>query len=69
MEYHKFDKCCGRKRLTGDNSQVIVGVNPQSRDNDESRMGYDFERWSLALNMRNLGNRNYVANCSSGSCY
>ena len=35
----------------------------------DALLGYDFERWSLALNLRNLGNRNYVANCSSGSCY
>ncbi|RQO39712.1 TonB-dependent siderophore receptor, partial [Variovorax sp. KBW07] len=35
----------------------------------DALVGYDFERWSLALNLRNLGNKTYVANCSSGSCY
>ncbi|MGJ7529651.1 TonB-dependent siderophore receptor [Variovorax sp. GB1P17] len=35
----------------------------------DALVGYDFERWSLALNLRNLGNTTYIANCSSGSCY
>ena len=35
----------------------------------DALVGYDFERWNLALNLRNLGNKTYVANCSSGSCY
>jgi len=35
----------------------------------DALVGYDFQRWSLALNLRNLGNKTYIANCSSGSCY
>jgi iron complex outermembrane receptor protein len=34
-------------------------------------VGYDFEHWSLALNVRNLTNKTYIANCDtpSKSCY
>jgi iron complex outermembrane receptor protein len=33
-------------------------------------LGYDFDRWSLALNLRNLTNKTYIANCDIyGSCY
>lgn len=36
----------------------------------DAMIGYDFERWSLALNLRNLANKTYIANCDSyGSCY
>ncbi|MNR84274.1 Ferrichrome-iron receptor precursor [compost metagenome] len=31
-------------------------------------VAYDFQRWSLALNMRNLTNKTFISNCSSGSC-
>ncbi|MFC7286674.1 TonB-dependent siderophore receptor [Herminiimonas glaciei] len=31
-------------------------------------LAYDFQRWSLALNMRNLTNKTFISNCSSGSC-
>ncbi|WP_231949390.1 TonB-dependent siderophore receptor [Herminiimonas arsenitoxidans] len=31
-------------------------------------VAYDFQRWSLALNMRNLTNKTYISNCSDGSC-
>ena len=35
----------------------------------DALLGYDFERWSLALNVRNLVDKTYVANCSAGNCY
>lgn len=31
-------------------------------------VAYDFQRWSLALNMRNLTNKTFISNCSAGSC-
>lgn len=34
----------------------------------DALVGYDFQRWSLALNVRNLTNKTYISNCSSGSC-
>lgn len=36
----------------------------------DAMIGYDYERWSLALNLRNLTNKTYFANCDQyGSCY
>ncbi len=37
----------------------------------DAMIGYDIERWSLALNVRNLTNKTYIANCDtpSQSCY
>ncbi|MBR8653594.1 TonB-dependent siderophore receptor [Achromobacter sp. Marseille-Q0513] len=34
----------------------------------DAMLGYDFERWSLALNVRNLTNKAYISNCSAGIC-
>lgn len=35
----------------------------------DAMVGYDIDRWSLALNLRNLTNKTYIANCSYGNCY
>lgn len=36
----------------------------------DAMVGYDFARWSLALNVRNLANKTYLANCDAyGNCY
>lgn len=35
----------------------------------DAMIGYDFERWSLALNLRNLTNKTYVSNCAYSFCY
>ncbi|WP_395350977.1 TonB-dependent siderophore receptor [Variovorax sp. UC122_21] len=35
----------------------------------DAMIGYDFDRWSLALNLRNLTNKTYFANCDSATCY
>jgi iron complex outermembrane recepter protein len=35
----------------------------------DALVGYDLPHWTLALNARNLTNKEYVANCASGSCY
>ena len=35
----------------------------------DALIGYDLQRWSLALNLRNLTNKAYISNCISGSCY
>jgi len=36
----------------------------------DAMIGYDTGPWSLALNVRNLGNENYIATCdTSGNCY
>lgn len=37
----------------------------------DAMIGYDFERWSLALNVRNLTNKTYIATCNtlSKTCY
>lgn len=33
-------------------------------------VGYDFSHWSLALNLRNLADKTYIANCDAyASCY
>lgn len=33
-------------------------------------VGYDIERWSLALNLRNIANKDFLANCDQyGKCY
>ena len=34
----------------------------------DALVAYDLQRWSLALNLRNLGNKAYLSNCSAGSC-
>lgn len=35
----------------------------------DAMIGYDMDRWSLALNLRNLTNKTYIANCGFGTCY
>ncbi|CAM3425184.1 TonB-dependent siderophore receptor [Paracidovorax anthurii] len=36
----------------------------------DALLGYDFERWSVALNLRNLTDKTYIANCDAyGGCY
>ncbi|KPU92363.1 ligand-gated channel protein [Variovorax paradoxus] len=35
----------------------------------DAMIGYDFARWSLALNLRNVANKTYFANCDSFTCY
>lgn len=35
----------------------------------DAMVGYDFEHWSLALNVRNIGDKTYIANCAYSSCY
>lgn len=35
----------------------------------DAMLGYDFDRWSLILNARNLSDEQYLAQCSSGTCY
>lgn len=32
-------------------------------------LGYQTGRWNLALNFRNLGDKNYIANCDTSGCY
>lgn len=34
----------------------------------DALVAYDLQHWSLALNLRNLGNKAYLSNCSAGSC-
>ncbi|WP_157627445.1 TonB-dependent siderophore receptor [Variovorax boronicumulans] len=35
----------------------------------DAMLGYDIDRWSLALNLRNLTNKTYFANCGYRNCY
>lgn len=35
----------------------------------DAMLGYDIERWSLALNVRNLSNKTYIGLCDPGHCY
>lgn len=35
----------------------------------DGMLGYQFGPWTLALNARNLADKAYLSNCSSGSCY
>jgi len=35
----------------------------------DAMLGYDIDRWSLALNLRNLAGKTYIANCGFGNCY
>ena len=35
----------------------------------DAMIGYDIDRWSLALNLRNLTNKTYFANCGYVACY
>jgi len=36
----------------------------------DAMIGYDIDRWSLALNVRNLTDKTYFANCDQyGNCY
>lgn len=35
----------------------------------DALLGYDVGRWNLALNVHNLGDKTYITNCGSGSCY
>jgi iron complex outermembrane receptor protein len=32
-------------------------------------LGYDIERWRLALNVRNLTDKTYLGNCGAVNCY
>ncbi len=35
----------------------------------DALIGYDINHWNLALNVRNLTNKTYIANCGYGNCY
>ncbi|RBL80524.1 TonB-dependent siderophore receptor [Streptomyces cavourensis] len=35
----------------------------------DAMVGYDVSHWNLALNVRNLTNKTYIANCGYGNCY
>lgn len=35
----------------------------------DAMVGYDVNRWSLALNASNLTDKEYLTNCSAGNCY
>jgi len=35
----------------------------------DAMIGYDIDRWTLALNLRNLTNKTYIANCAYAYCY
>lgn len=35
----------------------------------DALVAYEVQRWSLALNVRNLANKTYVANCQSNLCF
>ncbi|SDK17366.1 iron complex outermembrane recepter protein [Methylophilus rhizosphaerae] len=35
----------------------------------DALVGYDLRHWNLAFNVRNLTDKEYVANCNFGSCY
>ncbi|RYY89749.1 MAG: TonB-dependent siderophore receptor, partial [Comamonadaceae bacterium] len=35
----------------------------------DALVGYDIDRWSLALNVRNLANKRYIGLCDPGHCY
>lgn len=53
----------------GDGEKLAPNKVPASTVYD-AMVGYDFERWSLALNLRNLTNKNFIANCDQyGKCY
>jgi len=32
-------------------------------------LGYELDRWNLTMNVRNLANKNYIANCDTSGCY
>ncbi|WP_144655191.1 TonB-dependent siderophore receptor [Achromobacter dolens] len=34
----------------------------------DAMIGYQVQGWNLALNVRNLGNKTYLSNCSAGAC-
>ena len=34
----------------------------------DAMVGYQMAHWNLALNVRNLGNKSYLSNCSGGDC-
>jgi iron complex outermembrane receptor protein len=34
----------------------------------DAMVGYQIQRWNLALNVRNLTNKTYLSNCSQGDC-
>jgi iron complex outermembrane receptor protein len=52
----------------GDGESVAPNRVPASTVFD-AMVGYDIDRWSLALNLRNLTNKTYIANCGYGNCY
>ena len=53
----------------GDGEKVAPYKVPASTVFD-AMIGYDFDRWSLALNLRNLTNKDFLANCDQyGKCY
>ena len=53
----------------GDGEKLAPNKVPASTMYD-AMVGYDFERWNLALNLRNLTNKNFIANCDQyGKCY
>ena len=35
----------------------------------DALVGYELQHWNLALNLRNLSGKEYIANCNFGTCY
>ncbi|PIF77716.1 iron complex outermembrane receptor protein [Variovorax sp. 54] len=53
----------------GDGEKIAPGKVPAATVFD-AMLGYDLDRWSLALNVRNIANKDFIANCDQyGKCY
>lgn len=54
---------------TRGDAEVVAPAKVPSYTLLDAMIGYDIDRWTLALNLRNLTNKTYVANCAYGYCY
>lgn len=54
---------------THGDAEVVAPAKIPSYTLLDAMIGYDIDRWTLALNLRNLTNKTYIANCAYAYCY
>jgi iron complex outermembrane receptor protein len=54
---------------THGDAEVVAPAKVPSYTLVDAMIGYDIDRWTLALNLRNLTNKTYIASCAYGYCY
>jgi iron complex outermembrane receptor protein len=54
---------------THGDGEVVAPAKVPSYTLIDAMIGYDIDRWTLALNLRNLTDKTYVSNCAYAFCY